>query len=86
MERISSKQEDLMSFVNGGMMKKVEMQYVFVTVMVAIQRRNWIDGSRMGTAVRLLSKKKNISKSFMIFFLFSSYNTNLHDWFQSIKP
>ena len=58
MERISSKQEDLMSFVNGGMMKKVEMQYVFVTVMVAIQRRNWIDGSRMGTAVRLLSKKK----------------------------
>ena len=58
MERISSKQEDLMNFVNGGMMKKVEMQYVFVTVMVAIQRRNWIDGSRMGTAVRLLSKKK----------------------------
>ena len=36
MERISSKQEDLMNFVNGGMMKKVEMQYVFVTVMVAI--------------------------------------------------
>ena len=75
-----------MNFVNGGMMKKVEMQYVFVTVMVAIQRRNWIDGSRMGTAVRLLSKKKNISKSFMIFFLFSSYNTTLHDWFQSIEP
>ena len=49
-----------MNFVNGGMMKKVEMQYVFVTVMVAIQRRNWIDGSRMGTAVRLLSKKKII--------------------------
>ena len=63
MERISSKQEDLMNFVNGGMMKKVEMQYVFVTAMVAIQRRNWIDGSRMGTAVRLLSKKKKIFPS-----------------------
>ena len=36
MERISSKQEDLMNFVNGGVMKKVEMQYVFVTVMVVI--------------------------------------------------
>ena len=75
-----------MNFVNGGMMKKVEMQYVFVTVMVAIQRRNWIDGSRMGTAVRLLIKEKNISMSFMIFFLFSSYNTTLYDWFQPIEP
>ena len=39
MQRIFSKQEDLMNFVNGGMMKKVEMQSAFVTVMVAIPQK-----------------------------------------------
>ena len=36
MQRIFSKQEDLMNFVNGGIMQKVGMQSAFVTVMDAI--------------------------------------------------
>ena len=40
MERISSKQEDLMNFVNGGTVQKVVMQSAFVTVMNAIQQKS----------------------------------------------
>jgi hypothetical protein len=40
MEKTFSKQEDLMNFVNGGMVQKVVMQSAFVTAMNAIQQRS----------------------------------------------
>ena len=57
MQRVFSKQEDLINFVSGGMVQKTVMLFAFAKLMNAILQQCQIDGSRMETAVRLLDRE-----------------------------